>query len=159
MRVDRIVSIQTTKERGGAEYANVDLLDALAERGHEVLLLTNVPELALGTRVTRTPDRPGPKACQAQRGAGGFALAATLLRLAGALRAARPFGVVLVSFKKEQLLIRLLPKRLTGRVVWVEWGPVPKQMRHGPARVAYALAARRAQRSAWLSPQGTAEPS
>ncbi|HTC60477.1 MAG TPA: glycosyltransferase family 4 protein [Solirubrobacteraceae bacterium] len=156
MRADRIVSIQTTKERGGAEYANVDLLDALAERGHEVLLLTNVPELALGTRVTVRQIDLGPKL--ARRSAVRVALRSprTLLRLAGALRAARPFGVVLVSFKKEQLLIPLLPKRLTGRVVWVEWGPVPKQMRRGPGRVAYALAARRAQRVLAVS-AGTAD--
>ena len=39
MQGPRIVSIQTTSERGGAEYANVDLLDALAGRGHDVVLL------------------------------------------------------------------------------------------------------------------------
>ncbi len=156
MRADRIVSVQTTKERGGAEYANVDLLDALAERGHEVLLLTNVPELALGTRVTVRQIDLGPKL--ARRSAVRVVLRSpqTLLRLAGALRAARPFGVVLVSFKKEQLLIRLLPKRLTGPIVWVEWGPVPKQMRRGPGRVAYALAARRARRVLAVS-AGTAD--
>ena len=156
MRVDRIVSIQTTKERGGAEYANVDLLDALAERGHEVLLLTNVPELALGTRVTVRQIDLGPKLARRSWVRVALRSPRTLLRLAGALRAARPFGVVLVSFKKEQLLIRLLPKRLTGRVVWVEWGPVPKQMRCGPGRVAYALAARRARRVLAVS-AGTAD--
>ena len=47
----RIVSIQTTDERGGAEYANVDLLQALRSRGHDVVLLTNVPDIAADTGV------------------------------------------------------------------------------------------------------------
>ncbi len=156
MRANRIVSIQTTKERGGAEYANVDLLNALAERGHDVLLLTNVPELALGTRVATRQIDLGPKL--ARRSAARVALHSpqTLVRLARALWSARPLSAVIVSFKKEQLLVWLLPKWLTRRVVWVEWGPVPKQMRRGPGRFVYALAARRAQRVLAVS-AGTAD--
>jgi glycosyltransferase involved in cell wall biosynthesis len=140
----RIVSIQTTNERGGAEYANVDLLDALAARGHDVLLLTNVPDIATGTRVAVREIDLGPKL--ARRSALCVALRGplTLIRLARALRAAHPVDVVLLHFKKEQLLVSLLPSRLTGRIVWAEWGPVPTQMRRGLARVAYVLAARRA---------------
>jgi glycosyltransferase involved in cell wall biosynthesis len=140
---DRIVSIMTTSERGGAEYANVDLLSALAARGHEVVLLTNAPELAAGTNVpVRTIDL-GPKL--AWRTAASVIVRAplALLRLAGALRAERPVGVTLLHFKKEQLLCSLLPRRLTGRVVWAEWGHVPEVMRSGVAGWIYAWAARR----------------
>ena len=153
---DRIVSIQTTSERGGAEYANVDLLEALAERGHDVVLLTNIPELAAGTSVPVREIDLGPKL--ARRSAVRVALQAPLsvVRIARALRAERPVGAVLVSFKKEQLLLSLLPQRLTGRVVWAEWGPVPAQMRRGPARTAYAFAARRARRILAVA-EGTAD--
>ncbi|HWJ49824.1 MAG TPA: hypothetical protein VNR42_02320, partial [Solirubrobacteraceae bacterium] len=57
----RIVSIQTTEERGGAEYANVDLLQALRGRGHDVVLLTNVPDIADGTGVPVRRIDLGPK--------------------------------------------------------------------------------------------------
>jgi glycosyltransferase involved in cell wall biosynthesis len=140
----RIVSIQSTDERGGAEYANVDLLDALAARGHDVVLLTNVPDIAAGTAVCARAVNLGPKL--ARRTAVRLVLTSplVLLRLARALRAERGVGVTLLHFKKEQLLCALLPRRLTGRIVWAEWGPVPPPLRHGPARVLYALAARRA---------------
>ncbi len=140
----RIVSIQTTDERGGAEYANVDLLQALRRRGHDVLLLTNVPDIAADTGVpVRTIDI-GPKL--ARRSAALVALEAprTVLRIARALRAERPVGATLLHFKKEQLLCSLLPRRLTGKIVWAEWGPVPLPMRRGVARWLYTLAARRA---------------
>ena len=140
----RVVSVQTTNERGGAEYANVDLLDALAARGHDVVLLTNVPDLAAGTRVRVREVDLGPKL--ASRTAAKVILAAplTLLALARALRAERPVAVTLLHFKKEQLLCSLLPRRLTGRIVWAEWGHVPAAMRRGLPRLVYALAARRA---------------
>ena len=63
-------------------------------------------------------------------------------------------GTLLLHFKKEQLLCSLLPPRLTGKIVWAEWGPVPPQMRHGPARLLYSLAARRARRILAIS-EGT----
>lgn len=143
---DLIVSIQTSNERGGAEYANVDLLQALAARGHSVALFTNLPDIAAGTAVPVREVALGPKL--ARRSALRVALSApvTLLRLARALRAERPVTAVLLHFKKEQLLCSLLPRRLTGEIVWAEWGPVPMPMRRGMARWAYDLAARRARR-------------
>jgi glycosyltransferase involved in cell wall biosynthesis len=145
-RLGRIVSVLTTSERGGAEYANVDMLDALAERGQEVALLTNVPDLAQGTRVPVRELDLGPKL--SRRTVLSVVLKAPLivLRLARALRAERPVGVVVAHFKKEQLLCSLLPRRLAPAIVWAEWGPVPPAMRSGPARWCYALAARRALR-------------
>lgn len=146
MSTDQIVSIQTTNERGGAEYANVDLLDALAGRGHSVLLLTNVPDIATGSRVPVLEIDLGPKL--ARRSVVRVALGSPviLLRLARALRTQQPFGVLFLHFKKEQLLCSLLPRRLTGRIVWAEWGPVPPPMSSGPARRMYVRAARRASR-------------
>ncbi len=141
---DRIVSIQTTNERGGAEYANVDLLEALRRRGHDVLLVTNVPDVASKTGVPVEPIDLGPKLNRRSVAKTALAAPRTLWRLARALRAARPVGVTFLHFKKEQLLCALLPPALTGRVVWAEWGPVPPSMRTGLPRLLYALAARRA---------------
>lgn len=153
---DRIVSIQTTNERGGAEYAHVDMLNALVARGRDVVLLTNATSLADGTRVPVRPIDLGPKL--ASRNAGRMVLRTplTLLRIARALRAERPVYAVLVHFKKEQLLCSLLPRRLTGEIVWIEWGPVPSAMRSGLAGALYALAARRARRIIAVS-EGTAK--
>lgn len=142
MSRNRIVSIQTTNERGGAEYANVDLLEALVARGHDVVLLTNVPDIAAGTNVrVRTVDL-GPKLARNSIRQVALRTPLALLRLARALRDERP-GVTLLHFKKEQLLCSLLPARLTGAIVWAEWGPVPPPLRHGIPRLLYALAARR----------------
>jgi glycosyltransferase involved in cell wall biosynthesis len=146
---DRIVSIQTTNERGGAEYANVDLLEALRQRGHDVLLITNVPDIAAKTQVPVTAIELGPKLNRRSVAQTALAAPRTLWRLACALRAARPdrrtpVGVTLLHFKKEQLLCALLPPRLTGRIAWAEWGPVPPDLRKGLPRLLYALAARRA---------------
>jgi glycosyltransferase involved in cell wall biosynthesis len=141
---DRIVSIQTTNERGGAEYANVDLLDALRRRGHDVLLVTNVPDIAAKTQVPVEAIDLGPKLSKRSIRQVALETPRTLWRLARALRAARPVGVTFLHFKKEQLLCALLPPWLTGRIAWAEWGPVPPNLRRGPPRLLYALAARRA---------------
>jgi glycosyltransferase involved in cell wall biosynthesis len=146
VRGSRIVSVQTTSERGGAEYANVDVLDALVGRGHEVVLLTNVPDIAAGTRVRAKAIDLGPKLARRSVVRVVYAAPLILLRVARALRAERPVDVLLVHFKKEQLLCSLLPRGLTGEIVWAEWGPVPPAMRRGPARWLYALAACRARR-------------
>jgi glycosyltransferase involved in cell wall biosynthesis len=144
VRQGRIVSIQTTNERGGAEYANVDLLDALAARGRDVVLLTNFPDLATGTNVPVREIDLGPKLARRTLVRVLLQAPLTLARLVRALRAERPVGALLLHFKKEQLLCSILPRRLTGEIVWAEWGPVPPAMRAGPARALYSLAARRA---------------
>jgi glycosyltransferase involved in cell wall biosynthesis len=152
----RIVSILTTSERGGAEYANVDMLEALRARGHDVVLLTDLPDLTIGTRVHSRPVRIGPKLGRSSAVRLGAMAPLLLVRIARALRRERPIAALLVNFKKEQLLCSLLPRRLTGEIVWIEWGPVPGPMRRGPARSLYALAARRARRVLAVS-QGTAD--
>src|ERR1039458_10252672 len=89
VRRDRIVSLQTTSERGGAEDANVDLLEALAARGHEVVLLTNFPEIAAGTQLAVREIDLGSKL--SSRNVGQVALRAPLIlaRIARALYAER----------------------------------------------------------------------
>ena len=140
----KIVSVLTSSAHGGAEFAAVWMLDALAERGHEVVLLTNLPELCEGTRVTARPLEIGPKL---SRGSykrlllSGPRLGAAL-RLA--LRRERPYDVLLLHFKKEQLLTLVLPRSLRATCVWAEWGPLPVPLRSGVANFVYRLAARRA---------------
>jgi glycosyltransferase involved in cell wall biosynthesis len=152
----RIVSIQTTAERGGAEYANVDLLAGLQDRGRDVILLTNLTDLTVGTSVPARSIHIGPKLGRRSALRLIFEAPLILVRLARALHAERPVAAVLLNFKKEQLLCSLLPRWLTGEVVWAEWGPVPPPMRRGPARVVYALAARRVRRVLAVS-EGTAK--
>jgi glycosyltransferase involved in cell wall biosynthesis len=152
--VTRIVSIQTSNERGGAEYANVDLLVALAARGHDVVLLTNIPDIAAGTSLAVRKVELGPKLARDSVPTVALRTPLTLLTLARTLRAERPVGAVLLHFKKEQLLCSLLPRSLTGEIVWAEWGPVPAPMLTGLARRLYALAARRAHRIVAVS-EGT----
>ena len=143
-----VVSALTTREKGGAEYACVDLLSALAARGHQVSLLTNMPELAESSNLPTRKIDLGPKLARATvvRVMIGF-LPATV-RLAAALRRERarsgPVDVLLVHFKKEQLMAPLLPRRLAGSVAWAEWGPLPAAFTRGIPKLLYRLASRRA---------------
>jgi glycosyltransferase involved in cell wall biosynthesis len=141
----RIVSVLTSPARGGAEFAAVWLLDALAERGHEAVLLTNLPELCSGTRVAARTLEIGPKLSRTSYKRlllSGPRLAAELRR---ALRHERPYDVLLLHFKKEQLLTLVLPRSLRATCVWAEWGPLPAPLRSGAANFVYRLAARRAE--------------
>ena len=78
-----------------------------------------------------------------------------LVRLLRELRRERaengPIDVLLVHYKKEQLMAALVPRRLARTVVWAEWGPVPFEFRRGLPRLLYRLAARRAARIAAIS--------
>jgi glycosyltransferase involved in cell wall biosynthesis len=138
----KIVSVMTTAARGGGEYAAADMLDALAARGHECVMLSNVPELTAGTRVPVHPIDLGPKL--GRRTAAGLVLRAPLLlrALRRALEREAPYDALLVHYKKEQLLAAALPRRLRPKLVWAEWGPVPHQLRSGPAGALYRRAAR-----------------
>jgi glycosyltransferase involved in cell wall biosynthesis len=138
----RIVSAMTSHTAGGAEHAAVWLLDALAARGHDVRLLTSHPDLAAGRRVVARPLALGPK-LSARSWPALTALSPLLVRrFAAALAREAPYDVLLLHFKKEQLLAPLLPARLRPRVAWAEWGPVPVQLRSGPPGRLYRRAAR-----------------
>jgi len=65
-------------------------------------------------------------------------------RLRDALERQMPYDVLLVHYKKEQLMAAMLPRRLRATTVWAEWGPVPFPLRRGLPRRAYLFAARRA---------------
>ncbi len=140
----KIVSVMTTESRGGAEFAAVEALEALRQRGHETVMLTDSPLIGRDTGVTIKPISIGPKL---SRGAWAGLLARLpllLARLRSALRAEAPYDVLMVHYKKEQLLVPLLPAPLRRTVVWEEWGPVPFPLRRGPARSAYLAAGRQA---------------
>lgn len=133
----------------------MDLLDALVARGHDVVLLTNLTDLVAGTDVRVREVDLGPKLGRRSALKVIAQVPRNLLRLVRVLRTEGPADALLVGFKKEQLLCSLLPHRLTGTLVWVEWGPLPTAMRRGPARFVYAWAARRAHRILAVS-DGTA---
>jgi colanic acid biosynthesis glycosyl transferase WcaI len=132
----------TSRTRGGAEHAAVWLLDALAARGHEVRLLTGHPDLADGRRVPARRIELGPKLSGRSWPALAAASPLLLRRLAAELAREAPYDVLLLHFKKEQLLAPLLPARLRPRVAWAEWGPLPAQLRSGPPGWLYRRAAR-----------------
>lgn len=145
-RPPHVVSVLTSGEQGGGEYANVEVLSGLQARGLDVTLLSNQPALVEGTAVPLVQIELGPKIRRTtlRRVALGFPL--WLRRLRRALKQEardRPIDVLLLHFKKEQLMSAFLPRRLTGAVVWAEWGRLPEPIAHGPARFLYLAAARR----------------
>ncbi|MBA3264617.1 MAG: glycosyltransferase family 4 protein, partial [Thermoleophilaceae bacterium] len=108
---------------------------------HEAVLLTSHPDTAEGTRVAARHVNLGPKL-----GARTWPrLAATwplvLRRLRRELEREAPFDVLLLHFKKEQLLAPRLPGELRARIAWAEWGPVPALLRHGMPNRLYRRAA------------------
>jgi len=140
----KIVSVMTTDSSGGAEFAAVEMLEALRQRGHDTVMLTDMPGMARDTDVTVSPIELGPKL--STRSWIGLMLRWPLLRkrLQTALRAQEPYDVLLVHYKKEQLLAGMLPAELRRTIVWEEWGPVPFPLRKGLPRRAYLRAAERA---------------
>ena len=138
----KIVSVMTTASRGGAEFAAVDLLDALAARGHETVMLSNLGGISRDTRVRERPLAIGPKLSKRSFPLLTGAAPVLLARLRRALEREAPYDVLLLHFKKEQLLALGLPARLRPRLAWAEWGPVPGPLRHGPANRLYRRAAR-----------------
>jgi glycosyltransferase involved in cell wall biosynthesis len=138
----KIVTVMTTDSRGGAEFAAVEMLEALRQRGHETVMLTDQPQIGRDTDVEVRPIALGPKLSTGSWT--GLALRWPLLlaRLRAALRAQAPYDVLLVHYKKEQLLARMLPSQLRRTTVWAEWGPVPFPLRKGLPRSAYLAAGR-----------------
>jgi glycosyltransferase involved in cell wall biosynthesis len=143
----RVVSVQTSHERGGGEYANVDVLNGLRTHGIDVTLLTNQPRLVEGTEVPVVEIDLGPKIRRSTLRRVALGFPRWLLRLRHALQGeaqGKPIDVLLLHFKKEQLMSAILPRRLTGAVVWAEWGRLPEPVANTPARLLYLAAARRA---------------
>ncbi len=140
----KIVSVLTSSERGGAEFAAVWLLDALATHGHETTLLTNLTGLCDETGVRELPIEIGPKLSRSSYGKLALSGPKLALALRRSLRRVLPYDLLLLHFKKEQLLTLGLPREIRAACIWAEWGPLPKQLRSGPANLIFRLAARRA---------------
>ncbi len=138
----KIVSVMTGAARGGAEFAAVELLDAMAGRGHETVMLSDWAGIARDTRVEARPLQIGPKL--SARSWPSLLARWSLLRrgLRTALEAEMPYDLLLLHYKKEQLLAPGLPAPLRPRIAWAEWGPVPRQLGHVPGRWLYAGASR-----------------
>jgi glycosyltransferase involved in cell wall biosynthesis len=141
----KIVSVMTTHSAGGAEFAAIEMLDALAERGHQTVMLSDMPGIGRDSRVPVIPLEIGPKLAADTWGRLLVTSPALIARLWRALAAQLPFDVLLVHYKKEQLLTAWLPARLRRKLVWAEWGPIPFQLRRGFPRRAYLAASRRAE--------------
>jgi glycosyltransferase involved in cell wall biosynthesis len=140
----KIVSVMTTDSSGGAEFAAVEMLEALRRRGHETVMLTDAPEIMRDTEVSVAPIALGPKL--STRSWVGLAvrwprLLATLRRT---LQAQAPYDVLMVHYKKEQLLAGMLPAEARATIVWAEWGPVPFPLRKGIPHRAFLAVAERA---------------
>jgi glycosyltransferase involved in cell wall biosynthesis len=140
----KIVSVMTGAAPGGAEFAAVELLDALIGRSHEATMLSDSPEIGRQTRVVVRPLELGPKLSTRSWGKLGLRWPRLRRELRAALEAEMPYDVLLLHYKKEQLLAPGLPAQLREQIVWCEWGPVPRQMSRGPGGLAYTRAARSA---------------
>jgi len=140
----KIVSVMTTDSSGGAEFAAVEMLEALRQRGHETVMLTDMPAMARDTEVQVSPVALGPKLSTGSWLGLLVRWPSLLLRLRAALREQAPYDVLLVHYKKEQLLAAMLPASLRRTIVWAEWGPVPFPLRRGLPRRAYLRSGERA---------------
>ena len=138
----KIVSVMTTASAGGAEFAAVEMLDALAARGHTVVMLSDQPSIGRDTAVRVEPLQIGPKLSLRSWRRLVVDWPGHVWRLRRALERQAPYDVLLVHYKKEQLMVPWLPRRLRPTVVWAEWGPVPYPLRRGLPRRAYLHAAR-----------------
>ncbi len=139
----KIVSVMTTDSSGGAEFAALEMLEALRQRGNDTVMLTDMAGIGRDTGVTIRPIELGPKLSTGSWVALAARWPVLLGRLRAALKAEAPYEVLLVHYKKEQLMARMLPAELSRTVVWSEWGPVPFPMRKGLPRRAYLSAAER----------------
>ncbi len=138
----KIVSVMTGAAPGGAEFAAVELLDALIERGHEAVMLSDSAEIGRETRVEVHPLELGPKLSGRTWPRLALRWSALGRHFRQALETEAPYDLLLLHYKKEQLLAPGLPASLRPQIAWCEWGPVPRQMRRGPGRWAYARASR-----------------
>jgi glycosyltransferase involved in cell wall biosynthesis len=152
----KIVTVMTTTADGGAEFAAMEMLWALEQRGHNTVMVTDRPAIARDTGVRIHEVDLGPKLSRRDWPKIAVSWPLYMQRLRKALQAEMPYDVLLVHYKKEQLMARQLPRRLRPALVWSEWGPVPFQMRKGPGAWAYRDAANQAGRIMAIS-RGTLE--
>ncbi len=138
----KIVTRDDGAAPGGAEFAAIELLDALIGRGHEAVMLSDSPEIGRETRVEVRPLELGPKLSTRTWPGARPALAAAAPAAARALEAEAPYDVLLLHYKKEQLLAPRAcrrPAAAADRLVRVGTGPLPDAPR--AARAGPTLAA------------------
>jgi glycosyltransferase involved in cell wall biosynthesis len=140
----KIVSVMTTDSSGGAEFAALEMLEALRQRGNDTVMLTDQPGIGRDTGVTVRSLEIGPKLSTGSWPGLLLRWRQLLGRLRDALELQAPYDVLLVHYKKEQLMVAWLPRRMRATLVWSEWGPVPYPLREGLPRRAYLAAAQRA---------------
>jgi glycosyltransferase involved in cell wall biosynthesis len=140
----KIVSIMTTDSSGGAEFAAVEMLEALRLRGDETVLLTDMPGIGRDSGVEVQLIDIGPKLSTRSWVSLAARWPLLLRHVRRELAKQQPYDVLLVHYKKEQLMALMLGRRLRSTVVWAEWGPVPYPLRKGLPRRAYLAAARQA---------------
>ncbi len=138
----KIISVMTTDSSGGAEFAALEMLEALRGRGNETVMLSPMEGIGRDTGVTVRSISLGPKLSSTSWASLAARWPLLVWRLYRALRAEAPYDVLMVHYKKEQLLVPFLPPGLRRTVVWSEWGPVPFPLRRGLPRRAYLAAAR-----------------
>lgn len=141
----KVVSVMTTSSQGGGEFAAVDLLDGLAARGHEAVLLSDQPTIGRDTAVVVRALDLGPKLSRSSWRSLLLRWPRLVRDLRAALEREAPYDVLLLHYKKEQLLALALPRRLRRTLAWAEWGPVPYPLRSGLPGRAYAAAGARVQ--------------
>ncbi len=127
----KIVSVMTGAAPGGAEFAAVELLDALIERGHEAVMLSDSPEIGRETAGRGAPARARAEALGQAPGRS-LALKWPALRTGGCARRWRPRRPTTCSSsttRRSSCWPRACPPPLRPQVAWCEWGPVPRQMR------------------------------
>ena len=107
-------------------------------------MLSDRPEIGRQTRVVVEPISIGAKLSRRTWRSLLLRWVPYVARLREALERQAPHDVLLVHYKKEQLMAPFLPARLRPTLVWAEWGPVPFELRRGLPRLLYLFAARRA---------------
>lgn len=137
----KIVSVMTTSASGGAEFAAIEMLQALHERGHRTVMLSDLSGIERDSDVQVRPIDLGPKMSGRNWVSVISRWPLLLWRMRRALSEQAPYDVLLLHYKKEQLLARMLPRRLRASTVWAEWGPVPMAMRTGLPKRVYLAAA------------------
>src|SRR5487761_2179047 len=105
----KIISVMTTDSSGGAEFAALEMLEALRQRGHQTVMLSDMPDIGRDTSVEVVPVSLGPKLSTGSWVSLAARWPVLVGRLRGALRAQAPYDVLMVHYKKEQLLVPFLP--------------------------------------------------
>ena len=91
------------------------MLDALIDRGHEAVMLSDQPRIGRDTRVQVRPVEIGAKLSKTSYAQLAAMWVPYLRRLREALEQEWPYDVLLMHYKKEQLMAHWLPERLRER--------------------------------------------